>query len=65
MKTLILMVLAWVAVGIGGYYLALKPAKARCQWCYQGPCFNHSICGQNCVCMKTQGRMEGSCASFN
>ena len=39
------------------------PPRAECRWCYQGTCYNDSICGRECFCLKPAGEFSGSCFS--
>lgn len=39
------------------------PATATCRWCYEGECYNNSICGAKCFCLKRGGEVSGACFS--
>jgi hypothetical protein len=40
-----------------------RPERAQCAFCYNGTCWNSSICGRSCVCMKRGMDTSGSCFS--
>jgi hypothetical protein len=50
------------AFAIGNY---AAPPKAKCAWCYSGTCYDSSICGSGCVCVKRGLDLSGECASFD
>ena len=40
------------------------PYKAKCQYCYAGPCYDSATCGRGCSCMKIGSQPAGQCVSL-
>ena len=46
------------------FFAALPPLpKARCAYCYVGECYNSSMCGDGCTCLKRGLDLQGYCYS--
>lgn len=63
-KTKIVLLSIGLACAIGIAF-AVGPSRARCSWCFQGDCYNSSICGSGCVCLKRGLDLSGYCYGVN
>ena len=61
-RTIVISAIVFASAFAVGNYVA--PPKAKCAWCYSGTCYNSSICGSGCVCVKRGYSPSGECMSF-
>lgn len=57
--------IAIAALGLAAITWTALPSTAECAWCYSGPCYNHSICGSGCFCLKRGLEIDGICYSLD
>lgn len=60
-----LFVMLACAAGFAAAENVARPAPAECLYCYSGTCYNSSICGRGCVCMKEGRAPSGTCVGFD
>lgn len=56
---------AWVVAAVFFVAIVFWVTRGECAWCASFPCFNSSVCGSGCVCLKVGGEMQGSCVSID